>query len=220
PQGAGGHRRARRGRVHGPGREGEGRARGVMSRVPARPPHARGRLSGDQVVHAWGRAQVLPHSFFQGRSARAGSAARGPEPGRGPERKGRSMSDIESLSKQAMQDIAAATSADALEGLRVALLGKGGSITARLKALGTLPAEERKAAGEAINRVRDAVTRALAARRAELEDAELDARLAGESIDVTLPGRDPGRGTVHPISRTMQRMADIFGRLGYDLADG
>src|SRR5690606_34904019 len=54
----------------------------------------------------------------------------------------------------------------------------------------------------------------------ELEDAELDARLAGESIDVTLPGRNPGRGGIHPISRTMQRMADIFGRLGYDLADG
>ena len=155
-----------------------------------------------------------------GPAAGGAVAGTGRQPGRGPERKGRSMSDIESLSKQAMQDIAAATSADALEGLRVALLGKGGSITARLKALGTLPAEERKAAGEAINRVRDAVTRALAARRAELEDAELDARLAGESIDVTLPGRDPGRGTVHPISRTMQRMADIFGRLGYDLADG
>jgi phenylalanyl-tRNA synthetase alpha chain len=130
------------------------------------------------------------------------------------------MSDIEALSKQALADIDAAPSADALESLRVALLGKSGAITARLKSLGALPAEERKAAGEAINRVRDAVGAALSARRAALEDAELDARLAGESIDVTLPGRDPGRGGIHPISRTLQRMADIFGRLGYDLADG
>ena len=130
------------------------------------------------------------------------------------------MSEIESLSKQALADIEAAPSADALEALRVALLGKSGSITSQLKALGALPADRRKAAGEAINRVRDAVAQALSARRAELEDAELDARLAGESLDVTLPGRDGGRGGVHPISRTMQRMADIFARLGYELADG
>src|SRR5690606_32852247 len=101
-------------------------------------------------------------------------------------------SEIESLSKQALADIEAAPSADALEALRVALLGKSGSITSQLKALGALPADRRKAAGEAINRVRDAVAQALSARRAELEDAELDARLAGESLDVTLPGRDGG----------------------------
>ncbi|TYT27236.1 phenylalanine--tRNA ligase subunit alpha [Luteimonas viscosa] len=130
------------------------------------------------------------------------------------------MSGIESLSDQALADIAAAPTADALEALRVALLGRSGRITAQLKSLGALPADQRKAAGEAINRARDAVGEALAARKAALEDAELDARLAGESIDVTLPGRDPGRGGVHPISRTMSRMADIFGRLGYDLADG
>src|SRR5690606_3621785 len=89
----------------------------------------------------------------------------------------------------------------------------------QLKSLGSLPADQRKAAGEAINRARDAVGEALAMRKAALEDAELDARLAGESIDVTLPGRDPGRGGIHPVSRTMARMADIFGRLGYGLAD-
>ncbi len=130
------------------------------------------------------------------------------------------MSDIESLSTQALADIEAATSAEALESLRVALLGKSGSITAQLKTLGALPPGQRKAAGEAINRVRDAVGQALTARKAALKEAELDARLAGETIDVTLPGRDGGRGGIHPISRTMQRMANIFGRLGYDLADG
>lgn len=130
------------------------------------------------------------------------------------------MSDIESLSAQALADIAAAATPDALEQLRVALLGKSGSITAQLKSLGALPPDQRKAAGEAINVARDAIGDALAARKTVLEDAALDARLAGETIDVTLPGRDGGRGGIHPISRTMERMADIFGRLGYDLADG
>jgi len=130
------------------------------------------------------------------------------------------MSEIESLSKQAMADIAAAQSPDALEGLRVSLLGKHGSVTALLKSLGALPADQRKAAGEEINRARDAIGAALAARKLALDDAALDARLATETIDVTLPGRDAGRGGLHPISRTIERMENIFGRLGYELADG
>ncbi|HVI26124.1 MAG TPA: phenylalanine--tRNA ligase subunit alpha [Xanthomonadaceae bacterium] len=130
------------------------------------------------------------------------------------------MSDIESLTQQALADIAAAATPDALEALRVALLGKQGSVTAQLKALGALPAGERKAAGEAINRARDAVSAALAARKAVLEEAALDARLATETIDVTLPGRDASRGGLHPVSRTMERIAEIFGRLGYVRADG
>ncbi len=130
------------------------------------------------------------------------------------------MSDIESLSTQALADIAAADTPDALEALRVGLLGKSGSITAQLKALGALPSDQRKAAGEAINRARDAISAALAARKVALEDAALDARLAGETIDVTLPGRDAARGGVHPVSRTLERITEIFGRLGYELADG
>jgi phenylalanyl-tRNA synthetase alpha chain len=130
------------------------------------------------------------------------------------------MSDIESLSTQALSDIASAQTPDALESLRVALLGKSGTVTAQLKQLGTLPGDQRKAAGEAINVARDAIANALSARKAVLEDAALDARLAGENVDVTLPGRDPERGGLHPISRTLERIADIFGRLGYELADG
>ncbi|MFT3761807.1 MAG: phenylalanine--tRNA ligase subunit alpha [Pseudoxanthomonas sp.] len=130
------------------------------------------------------------------------------------------MSDIESLAQQALADIAAATTPDALEALRVALLGKNGSVTAQLKSLGALPGDQRKAAGEAINRARDAIGEALSARKAVLEDAALDARLAGETVDVTLPGRNRERGGIHPISRTLERIADIFGRLGYELADG
>jgi phenylalanyl-tRNA synthetase alpha chain len=130
------------------------------------------------------------------------------------------MSGIEAVSNQALADIAAASSPEALEQLRVALLGKSGSITAQLKSLGALPADQRKATGEAINRARDAIGSALAQRKAALDDAALDARLAGETIDVTLPGRDAGRGGIHPVSRTIERMADIFGRLGYELSDG
>ena len=130
------------------------------------------------------------------------------------------MSQIQSLSALAMADIEAAQTPEALEALRVGLLGKQGSITAQLKQLGALPAEQRKAAGEAINLARDAVGQALAARKAVLEDIALDARLAGEAIDVTLPGRTPQRGGIHPVSRTLERIAEIFGRLGYELAEG
>ena len=130
------------------------------------------------------------------------------------------MSNINTLTDAALADIAAADTPDALEALRVGLLGKSGSITAQLKALGALPGDQRKAAGEAINRARDAISAALSARKIALDEAALDARLAGETVDVTLPGRDAARGGVHPVSRTLERIAEIFGRLGYELADG
>ena len=130
------------------------------------------------------------------------------------------MSGIESLLQQALSDIAAAHSPDALEALRIALLGRTGSITAQLKSLGTMPVEHRKVAGEAINHARDAIADALAARRIELGNAALAARLTTETIDVTLPGRNGSRGGLHPVSRTLERIVDIFGRLGYELADG
>jgi phenylalanyl-tRNA synthetase alpha chain len=130
------------------------------------------------------------------------------------------MSDIESKMRQALADIAAADSPGAIEALRVALLGRHGSITAQLKALGALPADQRRTAGEAINRARDVIGEALSARKIELDNAALAARLATETIDITLPGRNPGRGGLHPVSRTIERIADIFGRLGYELADG
>lgn len=130
------------------------------------------------------------------------------------------MNDVEQIKQQALADIASAQTPDALEALRVALLGKSGSITAQLKSLGALPGDQRKAAGEVINRTRDAIGEALTARKAALDAAVLDARLAAETIDVTLPGRDAARGGLHPISRTIERMADIFGRMGYDIESG
>ncbi|HEY0334757.1 MAG TPA: phenylalanine--tRNA ligase subunit alpha [Stenotrophomonas sp.] len=130
------------------------------------------------------------------------------------------MSDIETLTAQALADVAAAQGPEQLEALRVALLGKNGSITAQLKQLGTLPAEQRKQAGEAINLARDTVSAALAERRQVLDQGVLDARLAGERIDVTLPGRGEERGGLHPVTRTLERITGIFARLGYELSDG
>jgi phenylalanyl-tRNA synthetase alpha chain len=130
------------------------------------------------------------------------------------------MSGIESLTHQALTDIAAAETPDAIEALRVALLGKNGSVTTQLKQLGTLPADQRKATGEAINQARDVLTAALHERKVKLEDAALDARLASETIDVTLPGLNATRGGLHPVSRTMERIAGIFGRLGFEPSNG
>ena len=130
------------------------------------------------------------------------------------------MSDLEHLSTTALADIAAAETPEALESLRVALFGKSGSVSALMKSLGALPADQRKTAGEAINRVRDGLGDALSARKAAIDEAVLEARLAGETIDVTLPGRDAARGGLHPVTRTLERISDIFGRLGYELADG
>ncbi|KIQ97173.1 phenylalanine--tRNA ligase subunit alpha [Lysobacter sp. A03] len=130
------------------------------------------------------------------------------------------MSAIETLTAQALERIAAADAPAVVESLRVELLGKSGSITAQLKQLGTLPADQRKAAGAAINKARNTVTEALLARRDALQDAVLDARLASETIDVTLPGINASRGGLHPVSRTLERITDIFGRLGFELADG
>ena len=130
------------------------------------------------------------------------------------------MSEIDTLTRQALADIAAADRPDALEALRVALLGKSGSITAQLKSLGALPPDARKQAGEAINRARDAIGEALSARKAQLDEAVLAARLASETIDVTLPGRHAARGGLHPVTRTLERITQIFATLGYELADG
>jgi phenylalanyl-tRNA synthetase alpha chain len=130
------------------------------------------------------------------------------------------MSDIETLTHSALAEIEAAGELDALDALRVSLLGKSGSITGQLKQLGALAPEQRKLAGEAVNRAKEAVADAIAARKAVLEAEALAKRLASERIDVTLPGRGGQAGNLHPVSRTLERITDIFARLGYQLADG
>lgn len=130
------------------------------------------------------------------------------------------MDDLNSLLEAARADIDAAPSLDALDAIRVRLVGKSGSVTAQLKSLGKLPPDARRAQGERINRVRDQLGQALAARKAILEDMALEARLASERIDITLPGRDGSRGTAHPVTRALARIVSIFERLGYQVADG
>jgi len=130
------------------------------------------------------------------------------------------MSEIEALIQKALAEISEAGASEALEHLRVHLLGKQGIVTAQLKSLGAMPADQRKAAGEAINRAKESIGEAIAARRAQLDEGAMLARLASERIDVTLPGRDAARGSLHPVTRALERIVDIFSRLGYEVAEG
>ncbi|MFZ9934412.1 MAG: phenylalanine--tRNA ligase subunit alpha, partial [Arenimonas sp.] len=130
------------------------------------------------------------------------------------------MSTIDQLTAKALQQIAEAGDLDALDALRVVLLGKSGEITLQLKQLGTLAPEQRKLAGEAINHAKDAVAEAVAARKLQLEQAALDQRLASERIDVTQPGRGLLPANAHPVSKTLERISEIFSRLGYQTAEG
>jgi phenylalanyl-tRNA synthetase alpha chain len=131
------------------------------------------------------------------------------------------MSDkLDQQVEEALAGIAAAPTLEALDARRVALLGKSGLITEQLKALGRLPADQRKAHGERVNRAKDTLGEAISTRRSALEQAALQQRLASERVDVTLPGRNAGRGTLHPLTRALDRIVGIFARLGYEVADG
>ena len=130
------------------------------------------------------------------------------------------MDPLDTELSQPLDQIAAAATLEALDALRVGLLGRSGSITEQLKQLGKLPPEERKARGERINQAKERVATAIAARRAQLERQALDARLAAERVDVTMPGRGSEPGTLHPVTRTLERIGAIFQRLGYQLASG
>ncbi len=126
------------------------------------------------------------------------------------------------LDLKAETDAALAAAADmrGWDAVRVAVLGRNGTLTTMLKELGKTPPEQRRERGSALNRLRDELAAAIEARRAELEAAELDARLAGERMDVTLPPRPSPAGLVHPISRTMDEIAAIFGAMGFAIAEG
>jgi phenylalanyl-tRNA synthetase alpha chain len=130
------------------------------------------------------------------------------------------MQDLEKLVAQAAADFAAAAELARLEEVKAAYLGKEGSLTALLKGLGRMPAEERKSAGAAINVAKNAIESALAARREALKNAQLAAQLASESLDVTLPGRGQARGTIHPVMRTLDRIEQLFRSIGFEVADG
>jgi phenylalanyl-tRNA synthetase alpha chain len=125
-----------------------------------------------------------------------------------------------SLEQDILQQVASASDEAALEALRVATLGKKGSISEQMKSLGAMGPEERKTAGAVLNVLKDKVTEAIVERKAVLQEAQLEQRLASEKIDVTLPTRPEPRGTVHPVSQVWEEVVQIFGDLGFAVAEG
>ena len=130
------------------------------------------------------------------------------------------MTQLDQLVVQAQADFAAATDAAALENAKAKYLGKAGQITELMKGLGKLPPEDKKAQGAVINVAKTQIETALTARRDALADAQLQTRLNAEAIDVTLPGRGRSIGGIHPVMRTWKRVEEIFGSIGFDVADG
>ncbi len=128
--------------------------------------------------------------------------------------------DLDILRDHMLTAIDAATGLDALEAVRVEALGKQGNVTQLLKTLGKMSPEERQTQGPRINGLREAVAGAIATRKTALERAALDARLAGETLDMTLPADAALTGTVHPVSQVMDELAEIFADLGFAVATG
>ncbi len=130
------------------------------------------------------------------------------------------MTDLTQLKTDALARIEIASDAEGLEALRVEFLGKQGSISSLMKTLGKMSPEERQVQGPLLNGLRGEVADALAAKKEQLDAAELDARLAREGLDLTLPAPDAPRGSVHPVSQVMDELAEIFADLGFSVATG
>ncbi len=130
------------------------------------------------------------------------------------------MTDLTHIKDDALARIEGAGDAQALEALRVEFLGKQGSISALLKTLGKMTPEERQSEGPKIHGARQAVQDALDARKGDIEAAELDRRLASETLDLTLPAPETPCGSVHPVSQVMDELAEIFADLGFSVATG
>jgi len=130
------------------------------------------------------------------------------------------MDNLEPLVAEARAAIAAAEDGAALEQLRVDYLGKKGHVTALLKGLGGLSAEERPQAGARINVVKQELQDLIGSRRKELDAAAVERQLSRETIDVTLPGRDRDAGGIHPVTRTIERMEEFFTAIGFDVVEG
>ena len=130
------------------------------------------------------------------------------------------MQALNELTQQAESEIASAEDVAALDAVRVTYLGKKGALTARLKSLSDLPADERPAAGQEINRAKQALLKQIEARRTALEDAALEQKLAADTVDVTLPGRGLSRGGRHPVSLAGNRIEAIFRDAGFGVRSG
>jgi phenylalanyl-tRNA synthetase alpha chain len=130
------------------------------------------------------------------------------------------MTDLDHLRKDLLGAVDAASGIDALEAVRVHALGKQGAVTGLLKTLGAMSADERQKTGPQIHALREAVTAAIAARKTALETFALNARLASETLDMSLPVSAVAPGTVHPVSQVMDELAEIFADLGFAVATG
>ena len=130
------------------------------------------------------------------------------------------MEDLNRLRDELLAEVGQAADLEALDRARVAALGKKGRITELMKQLGGLDPDARRQAGQDLNLVKDAVAEAIEARKAGLADAALNARLAAERIDVSLPPRPEQRGYIHPISQVMDELTAIFGEMGFAVAEG
>ncbi len=130
------------------------------------------------------------------------------------------MEDLDALRGELTASINGAADLDALEAVRVAALGRKGSVTGLMKSLGQLDPSERKAAGQAFNALKDEIAEAIEARKKTLSESGLDARLAEEQVDVTLPARPERSGSIHPISQTIDEVISIFGEMGFTVAEG
>ena len=130
------------------------------------------------------------------------------------------MKQLLELMGQALKDVDLAADLIALDEVRVHYMGKKGILTDQLKQLGQLPPEERREAGQEINKAKQSLSAALDARKAALQEAALNDRLAAESVDVTLPGREAEKGSLHPITQTIKRIEAIFAQLGFDVVEG
>jgi len=130
------------------------------------------------------------------------------------------MLDLDKLLTDAQSMIAEADSLDAIEAARVELLGKKGRLTGALKAVGQLPKEEKPAAGQAVNQVKQTVQGLLDSRLELLDNAALAEKLSQDAIDISLPGRASAMGGLHPITLTIERISALFAQLGFDVAMG
>ena len=130
------------------------------------------------------------------------------------------MEDLQQILDQALKQFAAISDEAELEQVKARYLGKDGSLTGLLKGLGKLSAEERPAAGARINQVKQGIEAALQQRRDALQQNKLAQKLAEESLDVSLPGRGMGTGGLHPVTRTLERIKQLFHSLGFDTASG
>ena len=128
--------------------------------------------------------------------------------------------ELDSLLEKATQSIAQSEDLASLDAIRVAYLGKKGEITARLKNLGKISPEERPAAGQVINQVKLHIQSLLEGRKTAISNERIAEKLRNDTVDITLPGRRNKPGGLHPVTLTMSRIEKMFGKLGFDIAQG